>query len=113
MNIIYIEDNPNDAQLIKLYVESLGYHLTIVSNLDDFWSAQPSQYDLILVDIMLRYSRDGLNIPVKMQSEGYQNPIVAVTALTTPRDQQQCQQAGFTSVLTKPYTIDQLAAIIS
>src|SRR5947207_2389926 len=105
-NIIYLEDNPNDAHLIKLYVDSVGSHLKVVSNLNDFWAAGPVEYDLILVDIMLRFDREGLDVPVKLRSEGYHNAIVAVTALTTPRDQIQCTEAGFTSILTKPYTID-------
>jgi CheY-like chemotaxis protein len=112
MNILYLEDNPNDAQLIKLYVESIGSQLKVVSNLDDFWAATPDQYDLILVDIMLRHGRAGLNVPGKLHAEGCDKPIIAVTGLTTTTDQQQCHQAGFTSILAKPYTVDQLAAVI-
>jgi DNA-binding response OmpR family regulator len=112
VNIIYLEDNANDAQLVKLYANSVGHELKVVTNLDEFWKAQPAQYDFVLVDVMLRYNREGLNVPIKLRQEGYTNPVVAVTALTTPHDQLQCQEAGFTSILTKPYTIDQLANLL-
>ncbi len=113
MNILYVEDNPNDAQLIRLYTEAIGAQLAVVSNLDSFWASDPLEFDMILVDIVLRYKREGLAIPLRLREQGYENPIVAVTALTTPNDREQCEEAGFSTILTKPYTIDQLAAIVN
>jgi DNA-binding response OmpR family regulator len=113
MHILYIEDNSNDAQLIKLYVDAVGSQLKVVNTLDSFWDSDPLQYDLVLVDILLQFTRQGLDVPAKLRNQGYENPIIAVTALSTPNDRAQCEQAGFTSILTKPFTIDQLGAVIN
>jgi DNA-binding response OmpR family regulator len=113
MQILYIEDNSNDAQLIRLYADAVGSQLKVVNNLDAFWNTDPLQFDLVLVDILLQFTREGLEVPARLRDQGYTNPIIAVTALSTPADRMQCEEAGFTRILTKPFTIDQLQAILN
>jgi CheY-like chemotaxis protein len=112
MNIVYVEDNPDDARLVKMYVDSKEHSIVLATQKQDVEVALLQNPDLILMDIVLWYSREGHNIARSLRQRGYTQPIVAVTGLATRRDQDDCRRAGFTEVLTKPYTINQLAAVI-
>jgi CheY-like chemotaxis protein len=112
MNILYIEDEPNDAQLVALYVNTTPHHLTIAANTQEARKAFADNPDLILVDVLLGAARDGYKLVRELHDQGCTRPIIAITALTTPRDVEECQAVGFDFVLHKPFTIEQLAAVI-
>src|SRR5579885_3207710 len=112
MNIVYVEDNRDDARLVKMYAKSAGHHIVIIDETNEVENALNSDPDLILLDIVLWYSRLGHEIVRDLREKGYAKPIIAVTGLATHRDQQECREAGFTDILTKPFTINQLAAIL-
>jgi CheY-like chemotaxis protein len=112
MNILYIEDEPNDANLVALFVQSTPHQLTVVNTLAEGIRAINQQPQLVLVDVLLSNSRDGFQFVKAARQQGYAMPMVAVTGLSTPQDVEQCYQVGFDRVLTKPFTIDQLADLI-
>lgn len=113
MNILYLEDEPQDAALVALYTRSETHNLTVVDNVAEAHAALADNPDLILVDVMLGRSKDGFQFTRSVRQQGFEQPIVAITALATARDLEECRQAGFDQVLTKPYTINQLADVIS
>ena len=113
MNILYVEDNPNDAALVGLYARATQHNLILARRRDEAHSAMVNNPDLILIDLILAYAPDGFKIARELRKQGVTKPIVAVTALATHEDWIECQRAGFTDILTKPYTIHQLADIIT
>ena len=113
MNILYLEDEPQDAALVALYTRSTAHHLTVANNLQEAEAALADNPDLILVDVMLGRTKDGYQFTRNMRQQGFEQPIVAITALATARDMEECRRAGFDQVLTKPFTINQLADVIS
>ncbi len=112
MRILYIEDEPNDAQLVALYLNTTSHHLTIVDNIQEARGKFADQPDLILVDLLIGHARDGYKLAQEFRAQGYKKPLVAVTALSTPKDVQDCRSAGFDFVLHKPFGIEQLADVI-
>ncbi len=113
MNILYIEDDPNDAELVALYARARQHNLVVVAHSDEFQDAVVHDPDLILIDLILNHSREGYTLARNLREQGNTRPIIAVTALATSNDQAECHGAGFTDILTKPYTIHQLADVIS
>jgi CheY-like chemotaxis protein len=113
MHILYIEDDPNDAQLVALYVQSTQHQIVTVTNTDDARAELEKRPQMIMVDVLLNNSREGYQFARELRSQGYSQPLIAVTALSTAHDREECQRAGFTTVLTKPFTINQLADMIS
>jgi len=113
MNILYLEDEPQDAALVALYTRSVAHHLTVAGSVHEAQAALSNNPDLILVDVILGNTHDGYQFTRQMREEGYHQPIVAITALATARDQEECRRAGFDYVLTKPFTIHQLAQVIA
>jgi CheY-like chemotaxis protein len=113
MNILYLEDEPQDAELVALYIRSMTYNLTVASNLEEANAALAESPDLVLVDVMLGRTRDGFKFTRSLRAQGFDRPVVAVTALATAGDMEECRRAGFDRVLTKPFTINQLAEVIT
>ena len=112
MNILYIEDEPNDAQLMALYIRTTPHRLILAENLEQARRAFEDNPDLILADVLLGHARNGYRLIHEFRSQGCQCPIIAVTALTTPQDVKDCTAAGFDYILHKPFGIEQLAAVI-
>lgn len=112
MRILYMDDEPNDIHLVDLYVQSTPHELIVAENMEKFDQSLDSQPDLILIDIMINRARVGLQLPQKVRQQGFNVPLVAVTGLTTADDLRNCQAAGFDHVLTKPFSILQLASVI-
>jgi CheY-like chemotaxis protein len=113
VNILYLEDEPQDAALVALYTRSAKHHLTIANNVQEAQAALTETPDLVLVDVMLGSTRGGYQFTRDMRQQGFTQPVVAITALATQRDLEECHRVGFDHVLTKPYTINQLAQIIA
>jgi CheY-like chemotaxis protein len=114
LHILCIEDNPADAELVVRLTNGLHHHGTFVETLDEARKILESlSPNLILVDVILHQARVGDQFVRDLRAKGYTQPIIAVTALALRDDIQKFQEAGFTEVLTKPYEIAQLAALIA
>ena len=112
MNIVYVEDNLDDARLVKLYVESTEHSIVVATQKQEAKEALSQDPDLVLMDIVLWYTREGHEFARALRQRGYTQPIIAVTGLATRWDQDECRRAGFTEMLIKPFTISQLANLI-
>jgi CheY-like chemotaxis protein len=113
MRILYIEDEPADAQLVERYATLTKHDLIVANNLQAAQTAMETPPDLILVDVMINDSREGYKFVEDLRAQGYEQPMIAVTGLALPHDIQQCYRAGFTEVLTKPYELKQLANLLN
>lgn len=112
MNILYVEDEPQDAQLVERYMRLTPHQVTVVSTVQEAQAALEPTPDLILADVLLGNTRAGYKFVRDLRSGGYTQPIIAITGLATPYDLQACYEAGFTDVLTKPYSIQQFADLL-
>lgn len=108
MLILYIEDDPIDAQLVERFSKITKHQVIITNNTEDAKSALASSPDLILVDIILNNSRSGYRFVRDLRTQGFTQPIIALTALSLPQDIEACYEAGVTEILSKPYEITQL-----
>jgi DNA-binding response OmpR family regulator len=73
--------------------------------------AQRNTYDLLITDIILP-EINGLNLCKKLRDEGYQAPILLLTALSTTADIITGLDAGADDYLGKPFEFSELMARI-
>ena len=103
--ILIAEDTPDLQLLIKLLVGTTGASTTIVDNGNDVINhVLKDSYDLILMDMRMPLM-DGIETTSYLRNEGYQIPIVALTANSTGDYRVKMLEAGCTDILNKP--IDQ------
>ena len=112
MKILYLEDNRQEAALVSRYMQTTPHAFVLASTLDEAREATVSSPELIMVDLVLGHTRDGYKFIRELRAQGYEQPIIAVTGLTAPKDLQECRQIGADDVLVKPFTINQLADVI-
>ncbi|MHB8626376.1 MAG: response regulator [Aggregatilineales bacterium] len=112
MNILYLEDEPLEANLVQRYINATRHQLVHVSTLTEARAALNKHFDLILVDLRIDHARQGYDFVQEMRAAGYMTTIIAVTGLTFQQDLDRCYEVGCNDILIKPYTITQLDAII-
>lgn len=109
--ILYIEDNPDNRNLIRRVLMSEGYAMQeAVKPEQAFQKLETEQIDLILMDINMP-DMDGYTLTAKIKAvEKYSKiPIIAVTANVMRGDREKSLQAGCDGYIQKPIDIDTLA----
>ncbi len=110
MRILIVEDEIRMAKLIRQGLEEDGYAVDVVGNGKDVlpW-VQSVAYDAILLDIMLP-GMDGIQVCQQLRANGYQVPILMLTARDTLRDKVTGLDSGADDYLLKPFAIEELTA---
>ncbi len=113
MRILVVEDDNYIAQAIA---ETLGkqqhYLVDVAADGRNGWElATAFHYDLILLDVMLP-EIDGISLCGQLRREGYQTPILILTAKDTKTDKVKGLDAGADDYVVKPFDFSELFARI-
>ncbi len=107
--IMVVDDDPNIAQLVKLYLEKEGYDVTVETRGDDAISAfQKNPPSLMLLDIMLP-GVDGWQVcrAIRQMSS---IPIIMLSAKDETFDKVLGLELGADDYITKPFEGKELVA---
>jgi len=112
MKILYVEDNPANLYLVKR-VAKAGKHdiVNYVDGRDVLSKIDTVNPDIVLMDIQLAGDLTGLDVVRRLRSDGYDFPIIAVTAYAMIGDKEKCLEAGCDDYLAKPLPIARLLEI--
>ena len=109
--MLIVEDDELSLKFFSLYL-SKNFELTLAISVDQFYEAIRSDkiFDIVLMDISLRDSKDGLQLTKELRSiDEYKNcPIIALTANVFKRDELAAYDAGITKFLRKPIENEKL-----
>ncbi|MBC7658675.1 MAG: response regulator [Chitinophagaceae bacterium] len=112
VHILLAEDAPDNQLLITQILEATGAKVSVVGNgRDAVTSAMAGGQDLILMDIQMPIL-GGYEAAQELRSNGYQGPIVALSALAMVKDKEKSQRSGYDDHLTKPINSEKLIATI-
>jgi len=101
-HILVADDNPDNQQLIKIYIDKTGANVTIANNGQEaVEKALAGEYDLILMDMQMPVM-DGIEATDWLRQAGYGGKIIALTANAMKEDRERCINAGCDGFLTKP-----------
>ncbi len=110
-HILIIEDDPNIAELIRLYLEKDNFEVTIASDgrtgVNAFYSSKP---DLILLDIMLP-EMDGWEVCREIRKTD-KTPIIMLTAKDETVDKITGLELGADDYIAKPFDMKEVIARI-
>jgi two-component system response regulator VicR len=113
--ILVVDDNPDNAHIIRDYLGARGYPITVAYNGDDalkaFEEVKPA---LVLLDVMMP-GRDGWQVCREMKQHptlGRTVRIVMVTALDDWVNKRQALQTGADDFVEKPFELSKLVAAV-
>jgi DNA-binding response OmpR family regulator len=113
--ILVVDDNPDNAHIIRDYLGARGYPITVAYNGDDalkaFEEVKPA---LVLLDVMMP-GRDGWQVCREMKEHptlGRSVRIVMVTALDDWVNKRQALQTGADDFVEKPFELSKLVATV-
>lgn len=110
--ILLAEDTPDIQRLIQMHLERMGADVTLADNGKQAVDATHNHsFDLILMDMQMPVM-NGLEAVTTLRKQGYNNPIVALTANATHQDQQISMDSGFDGFVTKPINKQTLHKIV-
>lgn len=112
MRILYVEDNPANVFLVKRVAQGHDI-INYVDGEEALRNIDQDRPDLILMDIQLAGTLNGLEVVRALRAKGIKTPIVAVTAYAMVGDRERCLAAGCDDYIPKPLPISQLLAIIT
>ena len=110
--ILVVDDGDANRKLIKLFLGRGGCLVdTAIHGQEAVEQATAKPFDLILMDMQMPVM-DGYTATRTLREQGFQNPIVALTANAMQGDEDKCRAAGCSGFLTKPVDMDDLQNMI-
>jgi two-component system OmpR family response regulator len=110
MRVLVVEDEVRLALLLKRGLEEEGYAVdTSGDGAEALWHASETQYDAIVLDIMLP-SMDGLEVTRRLRAQRRWTPVLLLTARDAIDDRVVGLDAGADDYLVKPFSFAELAA---
>lgn len=110
MKILIVEDDLSIAELEKTYLDFYGYECDIAATGDEGWKmSMERDYVLIIVDVMLPGSLDGLALCAKIR-EKKDVPLIIVSAKADDADKIAGLGLGIDDYITKPFNAGELVA---
>jgi two-component system response regulator VicR len=113
--ILVVDDNADNAHIIRDYLEARGYPITVAYNGDEalkaFEEVKPS---LVLLDVMMP-GRDGWQVCREIKQHptlGRSVRVVMVTALDDWVNKRQALQTGADDYVEKPFELAKLASTV-
>lgn len=111
MRVLVVEDEEKIAQFLKKGLTEKGYTVETVGDPDialEKLSAAP--YDLLILDLLLPGSRDGLEVCREVRSRGLPVKVLMLTARDTIENKIEGLDAGADDYLVKPFSFRELLA---
>src|SRR5688500_15379937 len=113
-SILVVDDNEDNAHIIRDYLEARGYVIFVAYNGDEamelFEKEKPS---LVLLDVMMP-GRDGWQVcrEMKESEAGRGVRVIMVTALQDWTDKRQAIETGADDFVEKPFELAKLAMVV-
>ncbi len=107
-SILLVEDFLDNQLLITRILKRQGAEIDIASNGEEgVEKALSGAYDVVLMDIQMP-EMDGYTAARLMRQRGFTKPIFALTAHAMQEIRNQCLEAGYSDLLTKPIKAEEL-----
>lgn len=115
LHVLVVDDEAVNRKVTGRMLERLGCTYDAVEDGDEIVGALVTSerpYDAILLDVVMKRT-NGIEVCRSLRDQHVDLPIIAATANYAPREAAIYKAAGFTRVLTKPFTRKDVAAALT
>jgi len=111
MRVLVVEDEEKISQFLKKGLTEKGYTVEVAGDADAALERiAGSTFDLVILDLLLPGSHDGLELCRQMRSRGLPSKILMLTARDTVENKIEGLDAGADDYLVKPFSFRELLA---
>lgn len=111
--ILLVEDEADLADGIRENLEAEGYAVEVAGDgPSGLHGARDPDLDLVILDVMLP-GMDGFEVCHTLRAEGYQVPVLFLTARSQPQDRIRGLEEGGDDYLAKPFHLQELLLRVS
>ena len=111
MRVLVVEDEEKIAQFLKKGLSEKGYTVETAGDADTALALlEEEPFDLLILDLLLPGSRDGLEICREVRSREIPSKILMLTARDTVENKIEGLDAGADDYLVKPFSFRELLA---
>ena len=111
MKVLVVEDEQRISQFLKKGLTEKGYAVDAVGDADAALERTAATApDLIILDLLLPGSRDGLELCRELRTRGVRSKIIMLTARDTVENKIEGLDAGADDYLVKPFSFRELLA---
>jgi signal transduction histidine kinase/DNA-binding NarL/FixJ family response regulator len=108
LRVLLADDGDTNRKLIHLFLTRQGAEVVTVADGDMACRlALDEEFDVVLMDMQMPVM-DGYAATRKLRSQGYERPILALTAHAMREDRRRCEEAGCSGYIAKPVNVDEL-----
>ncbi|VAX26359.1 hypothetical protein MNBD_IGNAVI01-1375 [hydrothermal vent metagenome] len=112
--LLVVEDDYDSQKFLQLFLRR-KFNVEVCDSSETFYSILADhKIDIILMDISLRGTKNGLELTSELKAdENYKHiPVVVLTAHAFHKDKENAYQAGVDAFLTKPVQNDVLMSTL-
>jgi DNA-binding response OmpR family regulator len=110
MTLLVVEDEPRIASFLVKGLSASGYRVeAVATGSEALVRARAPGLDLVILDLGLP-DVDGLDVLRRLRAEGWQLPVIILTARAGVKGLVQGLALGADDYLTKPFAFDELLA---
>jgi two-component system, OmpR family, response regulator len=110
MHILVIEDDPTVGNFVARGLREQGWAVDLVDTGDEGeLLAREKSYDLVILDMRLP-GKSGLEVLHDLRGEGFQRPVLVLTAQDAVDAKVRTLRAGADDYVTKPFAMEELLA---
>ncbi|ELP5729543.1 response regulator [Vibrio vulnificus] len=114
LNVLVVEDTQSNQMVIQLLLNKLGHNVFIANNGSEaieFIESNTETLDVVFMDVSMPIM-DGLTATKILRNNGFEVPIIALTAHALASDKQKCLSVGMDNFVAKPVRKQELASAI-
>ncbi len=112
--LLVVEDDYDSQKFLQLFLRR-EFNVEVCDSSETFYAVLEDQkIDIILMDISLRGTKNGLELTSEIKADkNYKNiPVVVLTAHAFHKDKERAYKAGVDAFLTKPVQNDLLLSTL-
>ena len=111
--VLLVDDGESNRHLIKILLTRAGLEICEAEDgAEALRCVDEDHFDMILMDMQMPVM-DGYEATHRLRAQGYQQPIVAMTANAMQGDEERCREVVCSQFLTKPIDFDQLFEMLA
>ena len=85
IRILYVEDDLNFGRMTKVFLDQAGFLVELTTNVEEAWKLfHTRRPDLLLVDLDLEGSKNGIDLIRQIITEVKQYPVIVYSSHTDP-----------------------------